>query len=88
MAQVKINKHGYEIKNLREIAGMTKGLGRGTYHLEIAYNREEGIICIEEHVGTVGNNWTKWKEGTTPIGYLTKKTTQQEIADMIAERLG
>ena len=62
-------------------------MGKTQYHIEIAYNKEEGKILIEEHVGIPGSSWTKWKEGIIPIGYLTKPTTQQEIADMINDKL-
>ena len=85
MAQSKINKHGYEMKNLREICSMTKGLGKTSYHIEIAW--EEGKILYEEHIGTPGNQWVQWKEGVIPCGYLTQPMSQQQIADKIEERI-
>lgn len=87
MAQKKINTHGYKMQNLREIAGMTKGMKAGTYHIEIAYEKESGKILYEEHVGTVGQSYVSWEDGIYAIGYLTKPTTQQEIADMIDEKM-
>lgn len=83
MAQSKINKHGLQMDNLREVCSMTKGMRSGSsYHIEIAWS--DGKILVEEHVGTVGNSWTKWTEGVIPCGYLSRPMTQQEIADQIA----
>lgn len=88
MAQSKVNKHGYQMANLREICAMTKGIRQNSgYHIEIAWNPDDGHICVEEHVGTVGSNWVQWADGIVPCGYLARPMTQQEIADQIAEAL-
>lgn len=88
MAQSTINKHGYQMDNLREICSMTKGMRNGSsYHIEIAWDRDTGRILIEEHVGPVGNSWVEWTDGVIPCGYLSRPMTQQEIADQVAEQI-
>lgn len=88
MAQNKINKHGYQMDNLRTACAMTKGMRPGSgYHIEIAWARDEGRILVEEHVGPVGNSCVQWGEGIIPCGYLTQPMTQQAIADQVADAI-
>lgn len=88
MAQSKINKHGYQMENLREVCSMTKGMRPGSsYHIEIAWAMDDGKILVEEHVGPVGNSWCQWTDGVIPCGYLSRPMTQQEIADQVAESI-
>lgn len=88
MAQSTVDKHGYKMKNLREICSRTKGMTRyGSYHIEIAYDTENGKICIEEFVGPVGSHRVVWVDGVVSCGYLYRPMTQQEIADQIADHI-
>lgn len=85
MAQEKVNKHGLVMDNLREVCAMTKGMrGGSSYHIEIAWDQDEGRILVEEHVGQVGDNRRNWN-GAIFCGFLARPMTQQEIADQIYE---
>lgn len=85
MAQTKVNKHGLEIKNLREITSWTKGIKPySNYCLQIGYLPGEGRLILEEHIGT--NSWTEWTEEVVDIGFLTHPYTQQELADLVYEK--
>lgn len=81
-----LNKHGYEMKNLKAICSMTKNACfMNGYHIEIAY--EDGKILVEEHFGWVGSQSVNLQPGVIPCGYITKRMSQQEIADFVAEAI-
>ena len=74
-----LNKHGYEMKNLKAICSMTKNACfMNGYHIK---------ILVEEHFGWVGSQSVNWQPGVIPCGYITKRMSQQEIADFVAEAI-
>lgn len=82
MAQTKINKHGLQINNLREVTSWTKGIKPySRYCLQVGYVPSEGRIIFEEQIGT--DSWVEWTDEVINIGHLTRPYTQQELADLV-----
>ena len=48
---------------------------------------KDGKILVEEHFGWVGSQSVNWQPGVIPCGYITKRMSQQEIADFVAEAI-
>lgn len=92
MAQKKVNTHGRIIKNLRKTAAETKYVNPNNtfmFHLELFYDTEEGELITTAHSGSVGQQWTVFKNNPEikQIGYITHPMTQQQLADMINKAL-
>ena len=79
-----INKHGYIMNGLRYAASVTRNLpNRFGSYVDLAYNMETGEVRAAWHV--TESSWTQWNdENVIGMGKLCRKTTMQEIADMIA----
>ena len=83
----KVNKHGLEMNGLRDAAGETRNFpNRFGSRIQVGYNHKTGEIRCTFHV--TPNSWTEWNdENVIHVGYFSRKTTMQEIADCIAEVL-
>lgn len=87
---MKTNTHGLTIKGLRKIAGETKDL-RGYYsgqYLQLNYDPDTGEAWTDFHVSFGQNSWTRYRDNTVVVGNISSPMTMQEIADMIARKVG
>lgn len=86
MGSKPVDKHGYIIPNLREICSRSRGMADG-HHMEIAYDTESRKLCVEEFTGPIGTHQAVWSDGVISCGCVSKPIRQQDIADMVAEKL-
>lgn len=83
----KVNKHGLEMNGLRYAAGETRNFpNRFGSRIQVGYNMKTSEIRCAFHV--TSDSWTEWNDDDViNIGFFSRKTTMQQIADRIAEVL-
>lgn len=87
---MKINTHGLKMGGLKAAAGDTKNLGvyYSSEYVELFYGRSNGEVWTRYQCSLGQNTWTQYHDkDVVKICNLSSKTTMQEIADKIAEKL-
>jgi hypothetical protein len=82
----KIDTHGLVMDRLLHVvqkSDVLKGQGAyGNHFFQIFYDTRTGRVSYEEHIG---DGYAKPGPDEIVVGYVKRKLTQQELADMIYE---
>lgn len=86
---MKVNTHGIKMVGLKKAAGETKSLnGCNGCYVQISYDRADGEVLSDYHCSLGHNSWSEYRsDSILSVCFLDNRTTMQEIADKIAERL-
>ena len=81
-----VNTHGYKMTRLRKAAAATKDTSPYGAYVQLAYNTDTGEVIARWHLNQ--GSWVMHRDlAVIHIDNIKRPATQQEIADLINQRL-